>query len=95
MFPQQRFPAARLQSEDDATSRLFIETADVSRAARVERCHTSATDEPEGVGGGEDGLEDAARVEHEYLRERLRDELKREPTEEELNEWLRRHTEGY
>ena len=40
-------------------------------------------------------LEDAARVEQEYLRERLRDELKREPTEEELSEWLREHTEGY
>ena len=44
-------------------------------------------------GGGE--LEDAARDEREYLRGRLRDELKREPSEEELNEWLRRHTEGY
>lgn len=25
----------------------------------------------------------------------LRDELGREPTEEELDEWLRQHTEGY
>ncbi len=40
-------------------------------------------------------LEDAAQHEQEYLRERLRDELKREPTETELNEWLRQHTEGY
>jgi hypothetical protein len=45
---------------------------------------------------GEDrGLEEAARREHEYLRERLREELGREPTPEELDEWLRRHTEGY
>ncbi|MDQ1522886.1 MAG: hypothetical protein QOE47_810, partial [Pyrinomonadaceae bacterium] len=29
------------------------------------------------------------------LRGRLRDELGREPTDEELNEWLREHTEGY
>lgn len=45
--------------------------------------------------GANSGLEDAARGEHEYLRERLRRELNREPTEQELNEWLRRHTEGY
>jgi len=40
-------------------------------------------------------LEDVAETEHAYLHERLREELAREPTEEELNEWLRRHTEGY
>lgn len=42
-----------------------------------------------------ESLEDAARDEQEYLRGRLRDELKREPSEEEMNEWLRQHTEGY
>jgi DNA-directed RNA polymerase specialized sigma subunit len=41
------------------------------------------------------GLDDAAQAEQEYVRKRLREELKREPTEEELNEWLRQHTEGY
>ncbi|HYO64177.1 MAG TPA: hypothetical protein VER08_11145 [Pyrinomonadaceae bacterium] len=45
--------------------------------------------------GANTGLEDAARDEREYLRERLRSELGRQPTEQELNEWLRRHTEGY
>jgi hypothetical protein len=40
-------------------------------------------------------LEEAARREREYLRERLREELGREPTPEEMDEWLRRHTEGY
>jgi hypothetical protein len=40
-------------------------------------------------------LEDVAKTEHEYLHQRLRDELGREPTEEELDEWLRQHTEGY
>jgi hypothetical protein len=40
-------------------------------------------------------LEDAARREQDYLRSRLRDELGREPTEEELREWQREHTEGY
>ncbi len=53
------------------------------------------TDAPEADGKESPSLEDAARKEREYLRERLRDELKREPGEEELNEWLRRHTEGY
>lgn len=41
------------------------------------------------------GLGDAARAEHEFLHQRLRQELGREPTEEELDEWLREHTEGY
>jgi hypothetical protein len=41
------------------------------------------------------GLNDAARGEQEYVRQRLREELKREPTEEEMDEWLREHTEGY
>ena len=40
-------------------------------------------------------LEDVAQTEHDYLHQRLREELGREPTEEELDEWLRQHTEGY
>ena len=40
-------------------------------------------------------LEDVAQIEHEYLHQRLRNDLGREPTEEELDEWLRQHTEGY
>jgi hypothetical protein len=44
---------------------------------------------------GDDKLEDIAQTEQEYLQERLREELGREPTEEELNEWQRQHTEGY
>lgn len=42
-----------------------------------------------------DGLLEAARDEQEFLRERLRAELKREPSEEELNEYVRQHTESY
>ena len=52
-------------------------------------------DGPETDGGPDDSLEDAARKERDYMRERLRAELDREPTDEELNDWLRRHTEGY
>ena len=36
-----------------------------------------------------------AETEHEYLHQRLREELGREPTEDELDDWLRQHTEGY
>jgi hypothetical protein len=46
-------------------------------------------------GGANDSLEDAARGERDYARERLREELGRDPTEEEINEWLREQTEGY
>jgi hypothetical protein len=60
---------------------------------------TTAEGNSEAVGddnsGGDATLEDAAEHERDYLRERLRGELQREPTEEELNEWLREHTEGY
>jgi hypothetical protein len=47
------------------------------------------------VGDGDASLEETAAREREYLRGRLRDELQREPTGEELDEWLREHTEGY
>jgi len=40
-------------------------------------------------------LNEIAETEHAYLHQRLRDELGREPTEEELDDWLRQHTEGY
>jgi hypothetical protein len=56
-------------------------------------------EEPAGDGAGGAGdagtLEDAARGEREYARGRVREELGREPTEEEVNEWVREHTEGY
>ena len=40
-------------------------------------------------------LEDVAQSEHNYLHQRLREDLGREPSEEELDDWLRQHTEGY
>lgn len=55
---------------------------------------TSGNGETDEVEPGS-GLKDAAETEHQYLHERLRAELGREPTEEELDEWLRQHTEGY
>lgn len=40
-------------------------------------------------------LSEAAEQEEEFLRERLSQELGREPTRDELDEWLREHTESY
>lgn len=46
-------------------------------------------DEPDSV------LEEVARREREYVRRRLREDLNREPTEEEMDDWLRQQTEGH
>ncbi|HKC66012.1 MAG TPA: hypothetical protein VKB86_20375 [Pyrinomonadaceae bacterium] len=51
-------------------------------------------EENEPVGAG-DSLDETAQAEREYVRRRLREEQKREPTDEELDEWLRQQTEGY
>jgi hypothetical protein len=40
-------------------------------------------------------LAEAAKAEEEFIRETLRTELGREPTSDEVDEWLREHTEGY
>ena len=54
-----------------------------------------ANEEPTGDQRTDETLAETARKEHDYLRERLRTDLGREPTDEELNDWLRQHTEGY
>ena len=51
--------------------------------------------EDSATAAADDALDKVADSEHEYLHERMRAELGREPTEAELDEWLRRHTEGY
>ncbi len=56
---------------------------------------TLSNKEPEDQQPETSELSEIARTEHEYLHQRLRQELGREPTEEELDEWLRQHTEGY
>ena len=53
----------------------------------------SVGDSPETNGG--ETLADAARDEREVAARRLREELNRDPSDEEIDEWLRRHTEGY
>lgn len=54
----------------------------------------TAVGDPSETNGG-DTLADAARDEREVAAGRLRDELSRDPTDEEIDEWLRHHTEGY
>lgn len=49
----------------------------------------------EGAGVGGESLEDAARDGREVAAGRLRQELGRDPSDEEIDDWLRRHTEGY
>jgi len=44
---------------------------------------------------GGDDLTEAAKDEREYVRKRLNEELGREPSREEIDEWLRQHTESY
>ncbi|HYN86516.1 MAG TPA: hypothetical protein VER32_14805 [Pyrinomonadaceae bacterium] len=66
----------------DGATYLFNEDGEDSPAPRA----------PEGA---DDSLEDAAEHELDDLRESLRGELGREPSEDELSDWLRRHTEGY
>ena len=55
--------------------------------------------ETEGQGGagdaGGESLEDAARDARDIAASRMREELGREPNAEEVDEWLRRHTESY
>jgi hypothetical protein len=50
---------------------------------------------PPGTEDADGSLEETARREEDYVRERLRGELGRDPSDEELREWLREHTEGY
>ena len=71
---------------------LAIETS--LETAEVELMTVEENDKKDSA-GSDTKLEDVARTEHDYLLQRLRDELGREPTEAELDEWLRQHTEGY
>lgn len=43
----------------------------------------------------DDELEHVAAEGEQFVRERLQEELGREPTDEEVSEWLREHTESY
>ncbi len=73
---------------------LTIETSLATAEVQVMTVEDEANKDAEDA-KGDVKLEDVAQNEHEYLHERLRADLGREPSEEELDEWLRQHTEGY
>ncbi len=73
---------------------LVIETSLATAEVQVMTLESEEKKEPEAIASNAK-LEDVAQTEHDYLHRRLRDDMGREPTEEELNEWLRQHTEGY
>lgn len=73
----------------------FFHLAPQPATRRLADFGEATNDDADQDGGADNSLDEAARTEHEYLRGRLRAELGREPTETELNEWLRQHTEGY
>jgi hypothetical protein len=89
---ENRFFSSALQQQNNLSSFFdvrglrHIETSDLRYDFAEEEQQPDLTD-PE--------LEEAARRERDYVRQRLSEELKREPTEEEIDEWLRQHTEGY
>jgi hypothetical protein len=74
--------------------KLLVVNADLSCRAWFAAGIDGATGEEETPEPDPD-LKEAVKEEYEYLRNRLKEELGREPTDEELDEWLRRHTEAY
>jgi hypothetical protein len=77
---------------EDILSELLMLTSKSDAAFQSSCSSEEKAPEPEGEDAS---LEDAAKGEREYVERRLRDDLGREPSEEEVDEWLRRHTEGY
>lgn len=72
---------------------LAITTSLATRGINVMNLKDESKETADPANGSE--LNAIAEAEHEYLHQRLRDDLGREPTEQELEEWLRQHTEGY
>lgn len=78
----------------EAPTRPRAHAAQITRDDNAHAPLSFADDEGPSDGEG-DTLDDAARDSGGYARQRLRDELGREPTDEEIDEWLRDHTESY
>lgn len=56
---------------------------------------TDSEDSTPTAGPAGESPEEAAREEREFVRGRLRAELGREPTDAEVDDWVRQHTESY
>ena len=88
---------------ESGVNRRFVITAESGRLAitmsldRREIDVMNLEDEPKELPeqSSSTELKAIAQAEHEYLHQRLREDLGREPTEQELEDWLRQHTEGY
>ena len=95
--PSQRTPETDVNAVSQSSSPPSLVPAGrpVPRGGDASELNAAEDQSPDEAGGAGDTLDDVARREREDMRPRLRDELGREPTEEELDEWLRRHTEGY
>ena len=55
----------------------------------------SVTSRDEREVSGDDSLQRLSREQRDYARDALSRELGRDPTDEEIDDWLRRQTEGY
>ncbi len=80
-----------VRAEDSPARLLTLRTVD----ALAVQSRFSAEEDASTTEEGDNSLDEVAETEHEYVRRRVRDELGREPSEEEMDEWLRRHTEGH
>jgi hypothetical protein len=69
---------------------VVVETSLDTREVKI-----MGTEANHGEEGASNGLNEAARDEQEFVRQTLQEKLGREPTEDEVNEWLREHTESY
>jgi hypothetical protein len=75
---------------------LTLETSMLTGEVLVMNLESEETSGAGPTGPDKDpGLAGIVRSEHDYLYQRLREELGREPSEAELDDWLRQHTEGY
>ncbi len=90
MYPRNYIPKY-MQAADAA---VFFSTRAAARNL-FSNLNLSLSDESPTPEADDETLDEIVRDEREYVRSRLREELQREPTEEEVDEWLRRHTEGY
>jgi hypothetical protein len=82
-------PSAESASTERGGQKRVVDTPEPPHA------DAEPSDEERVAAGGDDSLQTLARDERDYARERLSRELGREPTEDEIDDWLRRQTEGY
>jgi len=73
-----------------ASGSIVIETSLDTREVKI-----MGTEAKQSETGASNELKQVAREEEEFIKQTLKENLGREPTEDEVSEWLREHTEGY